>query len=382
MRIAVDAQPLLDGRKTGIGNYQAALLKKVMAADIDNEYFFTFFSLRHTAEKKRRIREIFGEGAEIHVFRLLSYSLVHFLWTAIPVPHRWFFRKKADISLFFNYYVPPGASGRAFSVVYDTVVRDMPETMDNRTRRVLELTLNSSIERADRIITISEFSKGQIMRHYGTRDDKVTVVPCGIDEDRYHTGYPAQEIMECCKRLGIEGKYMLYLGTLEPRKNISGLIEAFGLLSTGCEDCPKLVVAGGKGWLYDSVFERVKQLGLEDRVLFTGYVSAEDAPLLMSGAELFCFPSFYEGFGMPPLEAMACGTPTVVSDRTSLPEVVGDAALTADPDSPAAICSAMKRVLSEPDLRRALSEKGIARSKQFTWEKSAEALNKLIGDQL
>lgn len=378
MRLAIDVQPLLGGNRTGIGNYQVDLLKAMMKTAPENEYVLNFFSLRHTQSKIDRLRELFGSDVKIKPCKWFSYALAHRMWLILPIPYKWFFPKKVDATLFFNYYVPPFAGGKVCSVVYDTVVKDMPETMDKRTRTVLNLTLKKSIKRSDKVITISEFSRSRILYHFKVPEDRVSVVCCGIDKTRYYSGRSSEEIEKCLLGLGISGRYILYLGTLEPRKNITGLIDAYKLLSETLTDCPALVIAGGKGWLYDSIFERVKTLGLEDCVKFTGYVSDDDAPALMSGAELFCFPSFYEGFGMPPLEAMACGTPAVVSDSSSLPEVVGDAALTADADSPKEIADAMKRVLTDAELKQSLSKKGMARAEIFTWENSAKELIKII----
>ena len=380
MKIAVDVQPLLGGKRTGIGFYQTDLLKAAMKLAPEHEFVLNFFSLRHTDEKISQLREMFGENVEIRPCKWFSYSLAHRIWLLLPIPYKWFFWQKADASLFFNYYVPPYAEGRVFSVVYDTVVRDMPQTMDKRTRTALELTLRKSIQRSDMVITISEFSKSRIKYHFGVPNDKIGVVYCGIDKSVFKPECPEKRIEECKNRLNISEKYILYLGTLEPRKNISGLIEAYSLLRAGLEDCPCLVIAGGKGWLYDEIFEMVKKLNLQDSVIFTGYVSDEDAPLLMQGAELFCFPSFYEGFGMPPLEAMACGVPTVVSDRASLPEAVGDAALITDPDSPESICGAIKRILTDEALKTSLKQKGVLQADKFTWEASAEVLIKLISN--
>ncbi len=378
MRIAIDVQSLLADKLTGVGYYQADLVKRMIESDTENEYVLNFFSLRHTEEKIATLRKKFGEKVSIKPCRWFSYSLAHKLWLALPIPYRWFLHQKADISIFFNYFVPPFAEGRVYSVVYDTVVADMPDTMDKRTKMVLKLTLKKSIQRSDTVITISQFSKNQIMRHYGVPAENIWVIPCGVNHTRFHTRYSAEEIKNCKKRYDISGKYILYLGTLEPRKNITGLIEAYKLLTDALVECPELVIAGGKGWLYESIFERVKQLGLESRIVFTGYVSDEDAPLLMSGAELFCFPSFYEGFGMPPLEAMACGTPTVVSDRTALPEVVGEGALAVNPDSDEDICGAMRSILTNDSLKQQLVEKGVSNAGKYTWETSAERFIQII----
>lgn len=381
MKIAIDVQPLTSGRRTGIGFYQSDLLKAAIRLAPEHKFVLNFFSLRHTGEKIGRLRELFGDDVEIRPCRWFSSPLLHRIWLILPVPYKLFFRQKADVSVFFNYYVPPYAEGKVLSVVYDTVVKDMPQTMDKRTRRALNMTLKRSIQRSDRVITISEFSRSRIMEHFGVPCEKLDVIYCGIDDASFHPGYSAGDIENCKKRFNISGRYILYLGTIEPRKNILGLIEAYKQLSGSKPDCPYLVIAGGKGWLYDEIFAKVREYGLEERILFTGYVDDNDAPLLMCGAELFCFPSFYEGFGMPPLEAMSCGTPTVVSDRSSLPEVVGNAALTADPDSPEKLAEAMEKILSDDGLRSSLREKGISQAKKFTWENSAKKFIKLIGEK-
>ena len=161
----------------------------------------------------------------------------------------------------------------------------------------------------------------------------------------------------------------MFLGTLEPRKNLVGLIEAYNLLKTESkEDIPQLVLAGGKGWYYESIFETVKKLHLEQDVIFTGYVPEEDSPLLMNGAVAFVFPSLYEGFGMPPLEAMACGTPVIVSDTASLPEVVRDAGVYVDPNSVESMKEGLLEIWGNIEIGKILKRQGIEHSKQFQWE--------------
>src|SRR5262249_49559878 len=166
--------------------------------------------------------------------------------------------------------------------------------------------------------------------------------------------------------------YVLTVGTVEPRKNHARLIEAFHRLKQGGE-LPQhlLVMVGGKGWIYDAVFATVRRLGLEAEVRWLGYVPFEDLPVLMSGAELFVYPSLYEGFGLPPLEAMACGAAVVASNTTSLPEVVGDTGLLIDPTSVDDLAAAMRCVLMDPELRRRLRHKALERAQTFTWERTA-----------
>lgn len=378
MKIAVDVQPLLSGNKTGIGFYQTEIMNALSDIDKDSEYFLNFFSLRNTENKKAIARKLFNGKGKVRVCKWFSYGIAKKIWYFFPVPYKLFFRAKTDVSLFFNYYVPPFASGKSITVIYDTVVDDMPETMGGKTRFALKHTLKKSIKRAEKIVTISQFSKERIMYHYSVHEEKISVVPCGFRPDMFHSSYNREEIGSIKRKYDIDGDYLLYLGTLEPRKNIERLVRAYGLLKRDFADCPNLLLAGGKGWLYDGIFELIKTLRLEDSVIFTGYVEDQDVPLLMSGAMVFCFPSLYEGFGMPPLEAMACGTPVITSDTSSLPEVVGDAALLVDPLSVDSIASALKRTVADKELRSEMSKKGLIQCEKFSWEKSAELFLDII----
>jgi len=180
------------------------------------------------------------------------------------------------------------------------------------------------------------------------------------------------------KRYGLDFPFILSLGTLEPRKNFSGLIEAYALMRgkghrIGGQGL-KLVIAGGKGWLYDEIFAQVEEWGLENEVIFPGFIADEDLPALYNLAELFVFPSLYEGFGLPPLEAMACGTPVITSDRPSLPEVVGEAGLMVEATDSQELAEAMEQVLTDENLRREMGEKGLEQAAKFTWEAAAGKL--------
>ena len=175
---------------------------------------------------------------------------------------------------------------------------------------------------------------------------------------------------------GIDGDYFLYLGTIEPRKNLERLIEAYGIFrSRHGERVPKLVLAGGKGWLCDGIYEKAGEPGLEGSVVFTEYVRSEEICPLMCGARAFVFPSLYEGFGMPPLEAMACGVPVLTSDAASLPEVVGDCAVVCRYDSSEDIAEGLERLCTDDELCRELSARGQERAEIFSWEASAEKLH-------
>lgn len=375
MKIAINIQPMLHSGKSGIGYYQQELLKSYFGMDTEDSFSLRYFDPKKIYDDPGAR---FGRGnVSSQPCRWFSATLYQLLWTFLPVPYSLFFRGRPHISMFFNYYLPPFAGGKKVLVVYDTVIKDHPETMSFKTRTMLRLTLKRSIKRADKIITISQFSKGQIMKHFGVRAEDIAVIPCAADTDKFYPMTDREAVRnEVCPKYGIKGEYFLYLGNLEPRKNIGRLIEAYGEALKSCSDLPLLVIAGGKGWQFEGIFEKVKELGLTERVIFTGYVDDGDVPVLMNGARAFCFPSLYEGFGMPPLEAMACGVPVMVSNTSSLPEVVGDCGISVDPLSVEDIARGLIK-LTDDEFVGEQSIKGIERANAFSWEKSALLLKKL-----
>lgn len=205
-------------------------------------------------------------------------------------------------------------------------------------------------------------------------EKKITVIPNAVDHTVYHTGYSSRQVKKALEKYGIRTEYILYLGTIEPRKNLERLIGAYERLCLERKQVPQLVLAGRKGWLCDGIYEKARKSDCRSRILFTGYVSQKDSPLLMSGAKIFVFPSLYEGFGMPLLEAMACGAPVITSDRASLPEVAGEAGLIVDPENEKELCGAMRRLLEDDVYRKRLRMLGIEHAKKYTWKKSAAML--------
>lgn len=371
MKIAFDALPLM-GRLTGIGYCEAGQVKALTRLHPEDAFVLNFFAARHITERIMDLAPYLGENVTAkHSFcSPYGYRLVS---SFVPVPYSWFFGKN-DLTHFFNYIVPPGVKGKTVVTVHDMVYRAFPETVRGRTRHMLDLGLVPSMKRADRIVTDSEFSKSEIMKYYPEFAEKIRVVPCGVDCEKFHPVSDTAEITSVRERYGVGETYFLYLGTLEPRKNLERLIEAYAAYTKSMNVPAQLVLAGGKGWLYDGIFEKVKALGIPENVIFTEYIAPEDMCALMSGALAFVFPSLYEGFGMPPLEAMACGTPVLVSDAASLPEVTGDCAVIVKPDSTDSIAEGLCRMHMDGGLRRQLSEKGLERAKTFSWERSAEML--------
>ncbi len=377
MKISFDAQLLIKGNKTGIGWCAENILMKLPHIE-GVKYQLNCFTLGYNTEQLK----------DIEKYQLLGYLLKKCTWfhdkiykvlSALGhIPYSFLFGNDSDITVFFNYVIPPGVKGKKIVFIYDMVYKAYPETVRGRTKNILNISLKKSCDRADHIITISEFSKREIIKYLDIPESKITIMPCGVDLSTYHPHYSEQEIKKVNLQYKISGDYLLYLGTLEPRKNIERLVDAYSQLKDEMPNIPKLVLAGGKGWLYNNIFEKVKSLQIGEDVVFTGYVKAEDSPILIKGARAFLFPSIYEGFGMPPLEAMACGTPVLVSNVASLPEVVGDAGIQVDPFSIEGIKSGLKQIIMDLNLRKELSRKGLERVKTYTWDKSVEVVHKVL----
>jgi glycosyltransferase involved in cell wall biosynthesis len=226
--------------------------------------------------------------------------------------------------------------------------------------------------RMDMVITESEHTKKDVTELLGIDADRVRVTPLAAHRQFRPVEDPAGLRAVMAKYDLHDRPYILTIGTLEPRKNHKRLVEAFARLkSQGNLRDYHLALIGGKGWLYDEIFETIRQHGLESHIRWLGYVPFEELPVLLSGATAFVYPSLYEGFGLPPLEAMSCGTAVITSNTTSIPEVVGDAAVTVDPTDTDAIAAAIQHVTSHTDDRQALRAKSLARAATFTWERTA-----------
>ncbi|MBE6862397.1 MAG: glycosyltransferase family 4 protein [Ruminococcus sp.] len=376
MNIAFDAVPLISDRITGIGWCEAGQTMALARLHPENKYTYNFFSRKDDHIKLERIKPFAGDNIGTNLVHFSGY-IYRAASTFVPIPYKHFFGKNDDLTHFFNYIVPPGVHGKTVVTVHDMVYKAFPETVRARTKYMLDTGLKSSMKRADLIVTDSEFSKSEILKYFPQHENKLRVVPCGVDLERFRPCEKPERIPEVKKSLGIEGNYFLYVGTIEPRKNLERLIEAYHILTQRVKDAPKLVLAGGKGWLYDSIFAKVTELGLSEKVIFTQYVPSEDMNPLMCGAIAFVFPSVYEGFGMPPLEAMACGVPVISSGEASLPEVTGDCAVICDAYSPESIAEGLFSLYSDDNLRKELGRRGYERAQTFTWERSAEILYKV-----
>jgi glycosyltransferase involved in cell wall biosynthesis len=275
---------------------------------------------------------------------------------------------------------------RRVATIHDVIPYIYPETSTKLDKLIYRLWLPLAVRRLDAIITVSTQSKRDIVRYLPVKSEDVMVISEAAGAN--YRPLSRAQIQPVLKRYGINFPYLLYVGSLEARKNLPRLLTAYHRVRQGqtcpakspssvraaSSKCPRLVIVGARKWKFSPIFETIQRLELEPDVYFTGYVEEEDLPALYNGADLFVFPSLYEGFGLPVLEAMACGVPVITSNSSSLPEVAGDAAILVDPLDCQAIAEAIQRVLFDnqtPNLAAIMREKGLARAKQFSWERTA-----------
>jgi glycosyltransferase involved in cell wall biosynthesis len=278
-----------------------------------------------------------------------------------------------------SYMVPFVKSCKYVITIHDLSWFYYPESFTFFNKLYFRLFLSRSIRKADRIIVISDSTKKDLEKFYDVDPAKVRRIYYGCDRS-FRKIEDQAELKRVKVKYDLPDKFVLAVSTLLPRKNFVGIIKAFSRICHETE--AKLVVIGKKGWLYKDIFKTVKDLSLQDKVIFTGYIDNEELPYVYNLAELFVFPSFYEGFGLPPLEAMACGCPVLTSNVSAIPEVVGDAAILVDPNSVEEIAQGMERLLVDKELRDCLVKKGLQRSKLFSWEKCAEETSKVYSELL
>jgi glycosyltransferase involved in cell wall biosynthesis len=308
----------------------------------------------------------------------------------LPVPERWatiaWHRARLPVPIdllvgrhdlwhFPNFVVPPVMRGNVVVTVHDLSYELLPETAAPGLRRFLNAVVPRSIHRADLVVADSASTKADVERLLGAAPSAVQVVLSGV-APRFFASAPAGTVEALRARLGLRFPYILAVGTLQPRKNYERLIGAVArVLAQGLPQ--HLVIAGRKGWRYDGIARRIEELGMGDRVHVVEFVPEADLPQLYASADLFVFPSLYEGFGIPPLEAMASGTPVIASNVSSVPESVGEAGILVDPLDEAAIAEGMLCVLQDRQLRQRLIDAGHARAARFTWDAAAARLEEL-----
>lgn len=363
MRIAIDARKLHD---FGIGTYTRNLLRYLARIDRESEYLL----LCH--EPDLAISTALGPN-----FRtVLEPSPTYSIREQIHVP--WVLRReRADVFHAPHYVLPPAARCRAVVTIHDCIHLMFPQYLPNRAAYAYaRVAMWSAVRRSHRILTVSEASKRDIIHFFNVPPEKIVVVYNAIDE-RFSVVPPDEHVARVRERYQLEHEFVLYVGNIKPHKNLVRLIEAFDLLRQRGYEQLKLLIIGDEISKLPALRRAVHRHKLHKHVRFLGFQPDETLAILYRLAAVFVFPSLYEGFGLPPLEAMACGTPVVTSNVSSLPEVTGDAAVLVDPYDIESIAHGMHQVLSRPALRQDLRAKGIARAREFSWERSVARTRQL-----
>jgi glycosyltransferase involved in cell wall biosynthesis len=365
MRIGIDAHAI-GARQGGNETYITNLIKSL--AEIDGDNLYTIYLA--DAGAAAQWRESFTTRYKNFSLRLLPppTPLVR-----VPVYLTYeLFRRPVDV-LHVQYTAPPFCRVPVVVTIHDLAFERMPETFTRRGSFQLKLTVRRTAKKAARVATVSEYSRQDLLDIYKLPPEKVVVTYNGVESSFNPRPSVPNEAEEVRRRFGVSRDFLLAVGSLQPRKNLVRLIRAYARLRSERQDFrPQLVIVGRKLWLASEIFDEVKRHPWADDVILTGYVADEDLPALYRAARAFVYPSLFEGFGLPPLEAMACGTPVVTSDVSSLPEITGDAALLIDPNDERALASALIEVVNNDRLRAELREKGIAQAMKFTWRDAAE----------
>ncbi len=365
MRIGIDARALIP-KPTGIGNYVQNLVERLPLAGSGHEYLLYSNRGIHLSSPKTQVHQ-----CEERELRLCPGTL-WVLARGAALSRR----DGLDIFWATATVLPPRIPPNILKVVtvYDLVWLLFPQTMAPRHRFISSLIAERAIRGADMIVTISQSTADDLVHLLGLPPERISIVYPGIAET-FAPRNPRDAADYISRKYGVSPQYMAAVGTVEPRKNLALLPRVLHILKKNNQpQCP-LLVAGASGWKTSTLSQNIRDFGLTEReIKFLGYIPQEDLPLFYAGAQAFLFPSLYEGFGIPPLEAMACGTPVIASNAKCMPEVLGDAALLQSPHDAEGFATTIARLLSQEDLRKSLCAAGIKRAGKFRWETSAKRI--------
>ncbi len=368
--------------KAGIGKYAQNLLKHLFEIDRKNHYFLYFTFIRHRQEREKRIRQILGDhqNVTIKIYSLPAAWLDYLTTTLLPLNGL----INDSLDLFFAPYVSgiPKVFGKTppkmVFTCHDLVFLRYPEHRGPKLSKYYLKRHQIAISRSQKIIVPSEATKKDLKRFLDVRSKKIVRIPEAADK-RFRPIKDKKQIKPIIGRyFDPKIKYILSVGTLEPRKNLAKLVEAYSLLPHHLLRDYHLVLVGGQGWNNNQLEKTIANLNLKNRVILPGFVKDEDLPYIYNGASIFVYPALYEGFGLPPLEAMACGLPVIVSNNSSLPEVVNNAGTLINPQNEEQIAAAIKKIILRPKLAKKLAQRGEARAKKYSWQKTAKATLKVF----
>lgn len=346
MRIGIDIRSTLKKTNTGIGRYTFNLVRSLLGIDRDSYYYL--YNRKRLFDFKRRLPSFPAENfrhvrvlPEIDVFHTSSYDLEK-----------------------------PKRAKKFIVTVHDVIVKAYPYGHSEKTIQKIGGLFKRVLSEADLLIADSNNTKSDIIKFYQVSDSKIQVIYPGVD-----LPLPPQGWQKATP--GVE-EYILFVGTIEPRKNIQGLIKAFNLLKKEYGMAHKLIIVGMKGWMYEDIFKEYEKSDFKSDIIFKGYAPDEELAGLYKNASAFVYPSFYEGFGFPILEAFGCGVPVVTSKTSSCGEIAGDRALLINPENYKEIGEAILKIINNEGLRRELISKGFERAKEFTWDRTAREFLRLL----
>lgn len=374
MKIGIDGRAAKWYRGTGIGTYTYQLINCLNKIDNINNYLLF---MPENCKGDMSLKKNF-------TLDNISEENKSSFWDEVNIPN---ILKDRQTQL---YHVPQNGVGipldkkcKFLITLHDVIPYKMPETVSDRYLKIFSEQIPKIIPECDGIITVSNFSKKDIVEAFDFPEDKIYVTPLA-SEDIYRPLDKRVSRYVSKKYYSIEGDFILYVGGFSPRKNIIGLIESFSKLVSLHKKDIKLVIAGRQGKSYTTYKKRAEELNIANKVVFPGFISMEHLPYVYNAAKLFVYPSFYEGFGLPPIEAMSCGIPVLASNVTSVPEVVGDGALLINPKDTESMCESMLKVLSDERLSQKLISAGIDKASKLSWEKTAKdtitIYNKIINE--
>ncbi|MBT6053518.1 MAG: glycosyltransferase family 4 protein [Candidatus Scalindua sp.] len=374
IRIGINASKYSDVH-TGVGRFTNILCHHI--SELNSNYDFYMY----TAIKANQLHKISGRNVRIRRAGLnLQSNISRILWEQVALPY-YSSRDELDLFHYTDHALSVMEGVRPCIITVHDIAFILFPHLFNRTRRMYKkFIFERLINKADIIITPSNSTKNDLKRYCEINEEKIKVVHYGV-EKRF-LPISKSKVEGYRSRNSLPSRMILSVGTLEPRKNIVTLIKAFAKLREKGFIDYKLVVAGSKGWLYKEIFKEIGTRGLQKEVLFLGNVADEDLPNLYNCADLFVYPSLYEGFGLPPLEAMACGVPVITSNTSSLPEVVGDAGIMVDPTDVNSLFEKMCQILGDSELRHYMKNMGLERAKLFSWRKTAKGIMEIYDDTL
>lgn len=363
MRVGIDVSSLTRTR-TGVGNYTHSLLK-CLVDDAGDTQFHAFSSGVRVITLRGAQGPALASHRHIHVPTRVLYRL----WNVLGWPRVDRLLGGVDVYHATNYFLPPTATARRVVTFYDLAFLRIPECCSPKIIGPFSRNVARFAREADAVLTCSEAAKRDIVELLDVPGEKISVAYGAVEDDFIPMDRASAAVL-LKRHYGVSGPFLLFVSTLEPRKNVEGLVRAFAKVA---HDIPhNLVLVGASGWRIEGLEHAFRESGLGDRVQRVGYVIArEHLPAFYSAADAFVFPSFYEGFGLPVLEAMVCGCPVITSNRSSLPEVAGGAAEYVDPDNTDEIAEAIRRVVVDESLAASMRERGRAQASRFSWQDCA-----------